>query len=124
VLRAAADFAAAFHAELTVFHALPLFEFSGLDQELMFPPAAESLRESTEASLSNARKKLAALIQTVGCKAEMRVENALVTQAARAIADETKADLLVIGRAAKGLGRLRSNAYALIRESPCPVISV
>ena len=40
------------------------------------------------------------------------------------ILDETKADLLVIGRAAKGLGRLRSNAYALIRESPCPVISV
>jgi nucleotide-binding universal stress UspA family protein len=124
VLRAAADFAAAFHAELTVFHALPFFEFIGLDQELILGAAAESLRESLAASLSNAEKKLAALIQTVGCKAEMRVENALVTQAARAIVDETKADLLVIGRAAKGLGRLRSNAYALIRESPCPVISV
>jgi nucleotide-binding universal stress UspA family protein len=124
VLRAAADFAAAFHAELTVFHALPLFEFVGLDQELMFPPAAESLRESLAASLKNAEKKLADLIQKVGCKAETRVENALVTHAARAIVDETKADLLVIGRAAKGLGRLRSNAYALIRESPCPVLSV
>ena len=77
-----------------------------------------------EASLSNSKKKLADLIQQVRCKAEKRVEYALVTEAARAIADETKADLLVIGRAAKGLGRLRSNAYALIRESPCPVISV
>jgi nucleotide-binding universal stress UspA family protein len=82
------------------------------------------LRESLAASLGNAEKKLADLIQKVGCKAETRVENALVTHAARAIVDETKADLLVIGRAAKGLGRLRSNAYALIRESPCPVLSV
>jgi nucleotide-binding universal stress UspA family protein len=90
----------------------------------MFPPAAESLRESLAASLSNAEKKLADLVQKVGCKAETRVESALVTQAARAIVEQTKADLLVIGRAAKGLGRLRGNAYALIRESPCPVISV
>ena len=67
---------------------------------------------------------MADLIQKVGCKAETRVENALVTQAARAIIEQTNADLLVIGRAAKGLGRLRSNAYALIRESPCPVLSV
>jgi nucleotide-binding universal stress UspA family protein len=36
------------------------------------------------------------------------------------------ADLLVIGRgSAAGLfGRLRTNAYAIIRQSPCPVVSV
>jgi nucleotide-binding universal stress UspA family protein len=36
------------------------------------------------------------------------------------------ADLLVIGRGAgKGMvGRLRSHAYAIIRDSPCPVVSV
>jgi nucleotide-binding universal stress UspA family protein len=124
VLHAATDLAAAFHAELTVFHALPFFEFIGLDQELMLGAAAQSLQESLEASLANARKKLADLIQKVGCRAETRVERAPVTQGTRAIVEQTKADLLVIGRAAQGLGRLRNNAYALIRESPCPVISV
>ena len=35
------------------------------------------------------------------------------------------ADLIVIGRGADhGLGRLRDDAYAIIREAPCPVISV
>ncbi len=36
------------------------------------------------------------------------------------------ADLLIIGRgsAASGDGRLRTHAYALIRSSPCPVVSV
>jgi len=36
------------------------------------------------------------------------------------------ADLLVIARgsAAGSFGRLRTNAYAIIRESPCPVVSV
>jgi nucleotide-binding universal stress UspA family protein len=36
------------------------------------------------------------------------------------------ADLVVIGRghATRTLGRLRTNVYSIIRESPCPVISV
>ena len=40
--------------------------------------------------------------------------------------DRTAADLLVIGRgsAAGGFGRLRTHSYAMIRQSPCPVVSV
>jgi nucleotide-binding universal stress UspA family protein len=36
------------------------------------------------------------------------------------------ADLMVVARgsAADGRGRLRTNAYAIIRESPCPIVSV
>ena len=36
------------------------------------------------------------------------------------------ADLLVIGRSVENgaLGRLRTNAYSIIRQSPCPVVSV
>ncbi len=36
------------------------------------------------------------------------------------------ADLVVIGRgrATRTLGRLRSNVYSIIRDAPCPVISV
>jgi hypothetical protein len=37
-----------------------------------------------------------------------------------------KGDLLVIGRGVieERLGRLRTNAYDIIRSSPCPVLSV
>jgi nucleotide-binding universal stress UspA family protein len=36
------------------------------------------------------------------------------------------ADLVVMGRgrATRTLGRLRSNVYSIIRDAPCPVISV
>ena len=42
------------------------------------------------------------------------------------VAVDQEADLVVIGRGVlkKALGRLRSNAYSIIRESPCPVISI
>lgn len=41
-------------------------------------------------------------------------------------ARQIRADLLVIGRGSAGgrFGRLRANAYAIIRQSPCPVVSV
>jgi nucleotide-binding universal stress UspA family protein len=42
------------------------------------------------------------------------------------LAGKLKADLLVIGRkSASGvLGRLDMTAYSIIRQSPCPVVSV
>jgi nucleotide-binding universal stress UspA family protein len=43
-----------------------------------------------------------------------------------AAAVQTRSGALVIARgsAAGGFGRLRTNAYAIIRQSPCPVVSV
>jgi nucleotide-binding universal stress UspA family protein len=40
------------------------------------------------------------------------------------VAGSIGADLLVIGRGSHESGRLRSNAYAIIHQSPCPVVSV
>jgi nucleotide-binding universal stress UspA family protein len=41
------------------------------------------------------------------------------------VASETKADVVVIGRSTPGpLGRLTNHSYAIIRESPAPVLSV
>jgi nucleotide-binding universal stress UspA family protein len=42
------------------------------------------------------------------------------------VAAELNADLLVIGRGAEPgiLGRLEADAYSIIRQSPCPVVSV
>lgn len=40
-------------------------------------------------------------------------------------AQELAADLVVIGRGHAGLlGRLRTNSYAILRESPCPVLAI
>ena len=53
-------------------------------------------------------------------------ERGSVAEAIRHLALRKRADLVVIGRGAirKGLGRLYANSYDIIRESPCPVISV
>jgi len=42
------------------------------------------------------------------------------------VAASRRADLLVIGRGAESglVGRLRANAYAILRESPCPVATI
>ena len=58
--------------------------------------------------------------------AEIDVEGGRVSKVVRSAAEDRKSDLLVIGRApTSGLpGRLRTNSYAIIREAPCPVISV
>ena len=46
--------------------------------------------------------------------------------AVRKAAHDLQADIVITGRGRvqAPLGRLRSNAYAIIRETPCPVISV
>ena len=76
--------------------------------------------------VQGATERLEKLIDKVGCKAELHVESAHVVPYIREAADDAYADILVIGRKpGEGvLGRLRTHAYALIREAPCPVISV
>jgi nucleotide-binding universal stress UspA family protein len=42
------------------------------------------------------------------------------------VAEARRADLVLIGRGALPhfAGRLRSHAYAIVRDMPCPVLSV
>ena len=66
------------------------------------------------------------LQQGAGCQAETLVESGEPAATICAAARRLEADALVIGRgsAAGVFGRLRTNAYAIIREAPCPVVSV
>ena len=52
----------------------------------------------------------------------MDVPDEMICEEAR----KAEADLLVIGRGADAgiLGRLTGRAYSIIRQSPCPVVSV
>jgi nucleotide-binding universal stress UspA family protein len=113
----AARIAGEFQARLTLVHALPQLDTikpSQLIQELALLLAR------------NAREQMEDLQGRAGAQAEVYVESGAVTDVVRAAAERYAADLVVIGRhenSAKA-GRLRSNVYAIVRESPCPVASV
>jgi nucleotide-binding universal stress UspA family protein len=118
VLRWAAAMARGCGAELTIVHAIPSSAAGA--GGLTFDP-------DWRVDLANdARSRIAELQNELGIPARVHIETGDpatgVTKAARCVA----ADLLVIGRSVSGgvLGRLRANAYAIIRESPCPVVSV
>jgi nucleotide-binding universal stress UspA family protein len=76
--------------------------------------------------LDAAREELARLQDAVGAPAGLRVEAGEACRAICGAACLLGASLLVIGRgSASGVfGRLRTNSYAIIRQSPCPVVSV
>jgi len=61
-----------------------------------------------------------------GLKIEIEQHGGSVAQVVREAVLRERADLVVIGRGhAQGtLGRLRTGAYGIIRDSPCPVLSI
>ena len=119
VLRWAWEFASAYEEDLTVIHAAPLLEVGGAYGDI-FPA------DTRKALMEAARAELDKLIEKVGCRAEVHVECADPASYLRDVADKSYVDVLIIGRSPNLglLGRLRTHAYAIIREAPCPVISV
>jgi len=118
-LRWAAEFASEFHARLIVVHVIPSLDFN---PEACSIDAGRQERILTEARSNAAR----ALKSCCPYEAEIRVESGSVSRVVSSTAEDERADLLVIGRASMPgiFGRLRTNSYAIIRESPCPVVSV
>jgi nucleotide-binding universal stress UspA family protein len=72
------------------------------------------------------REFLAAVTAEGPCPVEVAIEPGDPPKVVCGAAARLHAGLLVIGRgsAAGVFGRLRTNAYAIIRQSPCPVLSV
>jgi nucleotide-binding universal stress UspA family protein len=66
------------------------------------------------------------LLSETGSKGDIVVKTGETPHAVRMVAEECGANLLVIGRGqlAGAMGRLRTNAYAILRESPCPVAAI
>jgi nucleotide-binding universal stress UspA family protein len=95
---------------------------------------AKHLAEEYQAELTlmhvssdgESRKALDSLQNMVGSHAHVRVEPGDPAKVVVRTAIELGADLLVIGRKplADSEGRLDTTAYAIIRRSDCPVISV
>ncbi len=104
-------------AKLFLVHAIPGAEVA---PERYFDT---DLRQYLE---QDARKTIAQLQETAGVVAPLCLGAGEVSHVVRDSALGHSADLVVMGRgrATRTLGRLRSNVYSIIREAPCPVISV
>jgi len=119
VLPWASELADDLHARLIVVHAIPSLQ----SNPQTYYVEGDLRRDLIAESHTNISK---ALQVSRTPDAEIRVETGSVSAVVHSALADTHADLLVIGRSLDPglLGRLRTHSYTLIRESPCPVISI
>jgi nucleotide-binding universal stress UspA family protein len=115
VLRWAAGLASEFKSRLTLLHVVPRLDSPGEGRY------ADEWRERV---LADASEAIAKVEQIAGIHVESVVESGDVSKAVGVAAGRLNADLVVIGHGAADNSRLRTSAYGIIRESPCPVVSV
>jgi nucleotide-binding universal stress UspA family protein len=104
-------------AELRLVHSVPGME--AWPEQDLGPEFEGTLRE-------NARKTVQELAKAAEIDAAISVGTGTVPDVVRDEAIQQGADLIVIGRGVlQGtMGRLRTHAYGIIRNAPCPVMSV
>lgn len=114
----AAMLAQEFGARLTILHA------TAAEPDLA--AGDESQAKWRVASRKAAEEELLRLQRFVNVEADLLIEAGEPANVICSAVRRVGAEALVIGRgSASGVyGRLRTNAYAIIRESPCPVVSV
>lgn len=115
-LKYAADFAAALNAKLTIAH-IPASHDASINA--MFVPGMDWRQSLAEA----AKVKIAKLQQEAGTNAAVHITHGEVPTALSDAADELDADVMVMGRHVSG-ARLHTTGYAIVRESPVPVLSI
>ena len=98
-----ASLAAEFQAHLSLLHVIP-----APDQDMKVRNAIEKMQ------------------QEAGTKAMLHLEQGDIPDHIERAAKRLHADLVLIGRSSDAgiFGRLRKNSYAIIRQTPCAVISV
>jgi nucleotide-binding universal stress UspA family protein len=117
VLQWAARFAQDAGAKLRCVHCIPGLG-GGPERSLGY--------EFEQALRAKARTNMENIEELAGVKAPLCLVAGNVAGAVRDEAERHATDLIVIGRGLihEKLGRLRTHAYGIIREAPCPVISV
>jgi nucleotide-binding universal stress UspA family protein len=118
LLRSAARAAAELGVSLRLVHAVPAFE-AATQWSMRTLGNPDLLYDSIRAEMEKLQK-------AAGTNAELRLEAGDVAKVVRNEALRQNAGLVVIGRGRmqETLGSLRTNTYAVVRESPCPVLSV
>jgi nucleotide-binding universal stress UspA family protein len=119
VLRFASQVAAQARGKLSIIHAV-----QAGDTDL---PIRLDLREDVlSATRLEARRRIAELQQIVGTDVSVRVAVGSIKEALLEAAMEADADVLMIGRSHQpgAHGRMRDLTYAMVRDSPFPVVSI
>jgi nucleotide-binding universal stress UspA family protein len=116
-LRWAAGFAKEHGAELIVANIVPAAEGR---------PAKYFDRRFVAELSVQMREEVRVFLEELGIEATIVVEGGDPAKTLSEIAQTLQVDQLVIARGVlpEGLGRLRTQAYAIIRSAPCPVVSV
>lgn len=110
--------AAEFGSKLTLVHVVATLD--PRTEDYYFAP------EWRKHLIDKAREDVGKLQETLGVRAEAQIEVGDIPKSICLTAQQLKANLLVIGRGslAGAIGRFRAHAHAIIRQSPCPVVSV
>lgn len=111
LIRYADDLARRFSAKLRLVHAVGV------------TPARHGFRSLV---LQEAHDRILNLQKEAGTNLDVKVEEGVISTVVSNAARRFDGDLVVIRRGGlqHTLGRLRTNAYAIIRDSPCPVLSI
>jgi nucleotide-binding universal stress UspA family protein len=119
VLRFAKEAAAATQAKLTILHAVQSADKSA--------PIQLDLEEDLQSAEQRAAGlRIAALQRQAGLEAPVRMATGSIKEALLEAARRSDADVLIIGRNPHpgASGRLRDLTYAMVRDSPFPVLSI
>lgn len=112
----AVSLAAEFGSRLTLSHVTPGLEIYG-------PGGKYVETDLKEALVGAASQKVAKLSKETGVNAEVIIASGDVPKVLRGLAQQTEADLVVVGGRISE-GHLRASSYGIICESPVPVVSV
>ena len=119
VLRYAVKMAAAVHANLSIVHAIQAGDPAS--------PIQFDLEERIEpAARREARRRIDELQAAIGSHAPVCIAAGPIKDSLVELAQRLNADALIIGRSSQpGVAeRLRDLTYAVVRDAPCPVVSV
>jgi len=115
VIRWVSELAESQGAQAQLVHAIPGVDTASAQAD---PTFAEFL-------FKVARERIQRMQDEAGTKFELLLHGGKPERVVRDAAFDFDADLIVIGRGADHvLGRLRSDGYSIIRDAPCPVLSV
>jgi len=116
VLKAAAALASSYQAQLSLVHVL---EMPPIDVEIDLSACKKHMMEAAEVRLRDLKGQL-------DVAAPHRVVDAAVADGVRQEAVRANADLIVTGRGRTQatFNRMFSQLYSIVRQSPCPVLSI
>jgi nucleotide-binding universal stress UspA family protein len=116
LIRSANELAQAWQAKLRLVHAVPVDETW---------PERYLEGDFSAALITKSKEEIASYQRDAGTDLEVTVKGGHASHIVREAALEGAADLVVTGRGKlhETFGRLRTNTYAIIRDSPSPVLS-